>query len=400
MSLLASDAELAFRAEVREFVRASLPQAIREKTINGQKLTRAEMQRWHRILDARGWAAPAWEPRWGGTGWDPVTLHAFREELQLAFAPAPHTFNVNLVGPVIIAFGSEAQKQALLPGIRSLDLYFCQGFSEPGAGSDLAALRTSAVRDGSDYVVNGQKIWTTLAHEANWMFALVRTDTAARKQQGITYLLIDMATPGITLRPLVTIDGDHHVNEVFFDNVRVPVANRIGEEGRAWEYAKYLLTHERIGGARTGVPMARVRRAKQIARTIEVEGRPLSENRRFREKVAEIEVELKALEISYMRLLAEMMRNPLVGADPKSSILKMRGTELSQRTCELMLELAGPLALPYQDGRLQGTATEPPFAPEWAATVAQVYFLDRATTIWAGSSEVQRNILAKGALGL
>ncbi|HXC38769.1 MAG TPA: acyl-CoA dehydrogenase family protein [Burkholderiales bacterium] len=392
--------ERAFRAEVRRFVEDNLPEAIRRKVMNGQKILAEEMRAWHRILDARGWVAPAWDPQWGGTGWDPVQLHAFREESQLAFAPAPQTFNINLVGPILIAFGTEAQKQAFLPGLRSLDLWFCQGFSEPGAGSDLAALRTSAVRDGDAYVINGQKIWTTLAHWANWMFALVRTSSAGRKQDGITYLLIDMATPGITVRPLITIDRDHHVNEVFFDNVRVPVANRIGEENKAWEYAKYLLTHERIGGARTGIPMARIRRAKQIAADVMVEGRPLLEQRQFREKLAELEVELKALEISYMRLLTQMMSNPLVGADPKSSILKMRGSELNQRTAELLVEIAGPDSVPYQEGRLDGTTLEPPLVPEWAATTMQVYFLDRATTIFAGSSEVQRNILAKATLGL
>lgn len=320
--------------------------------------------------------------------------------MQLTFAPQPLTMNINLVGPTIIAFGTEEQKRSFLPGIRNLDYFFCQGFSEPNAGSDLAALRTSAVRDGDWYVINGQKAWTTLAHEANWMFALVRTDPSVKKHLGITYLLIDLATSGITVRPVITIDREHHVNEVFFDDVRVPVGNRIGEENKAWDYAKFLLTNERVGGARTGVPKARILRAKEIARTIMIDGRPLSENERFRERLAAVEVELKALEITYMRVLTEMMKNPLAAPDPKSSILKMRGTELMQKTSEILMDMAGPWALPYQPGQFHGSSTEPPLGPDWIGAVAQNYFADRAATIFAGSSEIQRNILAKSVLGL
>ena len=400
MSILSFEEESAFRSEVREFVIHELPEQSRRKVRLGQRISADEMREWHRILDRRGWAAPAWPPEWGGTGWDPVQLHIFREELHLAFAPAPSTHNINLVGPILIAFGAEAQKRRFLSGIRTLDYWFCQGFSEPNAGSDLASLRTSAVRDGDYYRLNGQKAWTSLAHEANWMFALARTDSSGRKQEGITYLLIDLATPGITIRPVITLDRDHHTNEVFFDDVKVPVVNRVGEEGKAWYYAKYLLTHERVGGARTGVPLARIRHAKRIAKTIDVGGTKLADQPAFREKVAAIEVELKALEFTYMRALTEMMTKPAQANDPLSSMLKLLGSELTQRTSQLLLDMAGPYALTLQEGWLQGTPVEPPLLPDWAGTAAQNYFLERYFTIAAGTSEIQKNILAKGVLKL
>ncbi len=392
--------QLAFRDEVRRFFRDATPPALRSKVKLGRRLTRDELRAWHIILDDRGWVAPAWDPQWGGTGWDPVRLHIFREELQLAFAPAPLTMNINLVGPVLIAFGSDEQKRKFLPGVRRLDYFFCQGFSEPNAGSDLVALSTRAVREGDHYVINGQKTWTTLAHQANWMFALVRTDPLAKKQQGITYLLIDMATPGITVRPIITIDHDHHVNEVFFDDVRVPVANRIGEENRAWTYAKFLLTNERVGGARTGIPKARIRLAKEVAATLLVDGRPLGEQERFRERVAEIEVELKALEVSYMRVLSSLAANAQGQPDPLSSLLKLRGSELMQRTSELLMDMAGMVGLPLVPGLLHADAEHASLLDAWAGNVAQNYFADRATTIFAGSSEIQHNIIAKEVLGL
>jgi alkylation response protein AidB-like acyl-CoA dehydrogenase len=392
--------EAAFRKEMRDFIRSVLPDSLREKVRAGLRASPDELRQWHRILDAHGRVAPAWPVEYGGTGWDPIRLHIFREELQLCYAPPPLTMNINLVGPVIIAFGSDEQKERFLPGVRSLDLWFGQGFSEPNAGSDLAALRTSAVQDGDDYIVNGQKTWTTYAQHSNWMFALVRTSSSGRKQDGITYLLIDMASPGITVRPIVTLDHDHHVNEVFFDNVRVPVANRIGEENKAWSYAKYLLTHERVGGARTGIPMARIRRARELARGIIVDGRPLAEDVAFRLKIAAVEVELKALEVTYMRILGEMMRHPSAGLDPKSSILKLRGTELMQRTDEILFEMAGEEGLRLLDEPMDGPL-DPEFGEEtWMFAAGRNYFYDRAQTIFAGTSEVQRGILAKQVLGL
>lgn len=395
-----SHEQLSFRDEVRTFFHAATPPSLRKKVRLGRRLSPEELRLWHQILDDRGWAAPAWEPEWGGTGWDPVRLHLFREEMQLAFAPAPLTMNINLVGPTLIAFGSDAQKRRFLRGIRRLDYFFCQGFSEPNAGSDLAALSTRAVRDGDHYVINGQKTWITFAHEANWMFALVRTDLAAKKHLGITYILIDMATPGITVRPIITIDQAHHVNEVFFDDVRVPVDNRIGEENRAWSYAKHLLTNERVGGARTGIPKARVRLAKQIAATMMVDGSPLAEQARFRERVAAIEVELKALEVTYMRVLAGLAKDGPGRPDPMSSLLKLRGSELMQSTSQLLLDMAGESALPFVPGLLYDSVAEDSVAEAWSATVAQNYLADRAATIFAGSSEVQHNIIAKEVLGL
>ena len=395
-----TDEQVAFRDEVRRFFREALPSNLRNKVRMGRRITTPELREWHYILDDKGWAAPFWDPAWGGTGWDPVRLHIFREEMQLNFAPPPLTMNLNLAGPTIIAFGNDEQKKKFLRSIRRLDYYFCQGFSEPNSGSDLASLRTRAERDGDHYVINGQKCWTTLAHEANWMFALVRTDPNAKKHLGITYLLIDMNTPGITVRPVITIDHDHHVNEVFFDNVRVPVANRIGEENQAWNYAKFLLTNERVGGARTAIPKSRILLAKEIAATLMVDGKPLGEQEHFREQVASIEVELKALEMTYMRVLTRLAKNPAGKPDPLSSLLKLRGSELMQRTSELFMDMAGMAGLPYLPDVLFSNTDNTGVGPAWAATAAQTYFADRATTIFAGSSEIQHNIIAKEVLGL
>src|SRR6266403_4092555 len=320
MDLSFTSEELAFREEVREFFRHALPPDIRGKVVLGQRLSKEELKRWTRILHAKGWATPAWSRDWGGTGWSPVKQYIFKEELHMAPAPEPLSFNVNMIGPVLIAFGNDRQKAHFLPKIASLDYWFCQGFSEPGAGSDLASLRTQAVRDGDDYVISGQKLWTSTAHHAEWCFLLVRTDPSAKKQQGISYLLMDMKSPGITVRPIITIDGNHETNEMFLENVRVPVANRVGEENKGWDYAKYLLGHERSGIARVGISKMRVRRARELARNIAAGGRPLSEDPGFRERVALLEIELKALEITQMRLISAAA--PAGKPDPKSSILK------------------------------------------------------------------------------
>src|SRR5271165_5815482 len=305
MDLRFTDEEIAFREEVRHFFRTALPPDIARKCVFGQRLSREELVRWTRILFARGWATPAWSPEWGGTGWSAVKQYIFKEELHMAPAPEPLSFNVNMIGPVLIAFGTDAQKRHFLPRISSLEYWFCQGFSEPGAGSDLAALRTQAVRDGDEYVINGQKLWTSTAHHAEWCFLLVRTDPNAKKQQGISYLLMDMKTPGITVRPIITIDGNHETNEMFLENVRIPVANRIGEENKGWNYAKYLLGNERSGIARVGVSKMRVQRAKDLATRVISGERPLAEDRGFRERVAALEIELKALEMTQMRVIAQ-----------------------------------------------------------------------------------------------
>ncbi len=392
--------EKQFRLEVRRFIEQALPDKLRQKVRAGMRPSPEEIKSWHKILDGHGRVAPAWPVEHGGTGWNPIQLHIFREEMLLAYAPAPLTMNINLVGPVIINYGSEDQKRRFLPGIRSLDLFFCQGFSEPNAGSDLASLQTTAALSGASYVVNGQKSWTTFAQHANWMFALVRTSSAGRKQDGITFLLIDMQSPGISVRPVRTIDHDHHVNEVFLDNVHVPVDNRIGEENKAWQYVKYLLTQERVGGARSGLPKARIRRAKELSQKISKNGLKLCDDPRFREKVTAIEVELKALEVTYMRFLGEMLRNPSTAPDPRSSILKLRGTELAQRTSELLFEMAGEYSLRLQDLPLDSSIDEIGAEDTWLATAARNFAFDRAQTIFAGTSEVQKGILAKQVLGL
>jgi len=399
MDLRFTAEELSFREEVREFFRTALPAPIRAKCMLGQRLTREELKRWQRILYDKGWATPAWAPEWGGTGWSPVKQYIFKEELHLAPAPEPLSFNVNMIGPTLIAFGTTEQKQRFLPNIASLDYWFCQGFSEPGAGSDLASLRTQARREGDGYVINGQKLWTSTAHLADWCFLLVRTDPRAKKQQGITYLLMDMKTPGITVRPIITLDGHHETNELFLEEVRVPITNRLGEENRGWDYAKYLLGQERSGIARVGVSKMRVRRAKDLASRVMCEGRPLSEDAQFRERVAALEVELKALEVTQMRLISEpgaASKAP----DPKASILKMKGSELQQAATQLLLEVAGYDALEYDREFLRGEAAAARMECDWALTIAPNHYWTRHVSIVGGSNEIQRNILAKQVLGL
>jgi alkylation response protein AidB-like acyl-CoA dehydrogenase len=400
MDMRLTKEEMAFREEVRAFFRTALPKDLRHKMELGLRYTADDLRAWHCILDDKGWVAPLWAPEWGGTNWNAVQQYIFKEELQLAPAPDPLGQNINLVGPVIIAFGTEEQKKFFLPKVRRLDIWFCQGFSEPGAGSDLAALKMRAVRDGDHYVLNGQKVWTSQAHRSNWMFGLVRTDPDAKKQKGITYLLIDMKTPGIEVRPIITLDGDHYTNEVFFDNVRVPVANRIGEENKGWDYAKFLLGNERLGIARVGHSKHRIRRAKQLAAGINDGDRPLSESPRFREKLAMMEVELKALEMTNMRLVADM-RKKGGGAGTIGPVLKLKGSELVQATTEALLDVAGPDSWPRQTPFVRGEpSAEPLIGPDWAAATAPNYFFSRAATIYGGTTEIQHNILAKASLGL
>ncbi len=400
MDLRFTPEENKFRDEIKTFFRTALPAPIRRKMELGQRLSKDDTVAWQRILNAKGWAVPSWPVEWGGTDWGPVKTFIFKEEMQLAPAPDPLSFNVSMVGPVLIAFGTEAQKRHFLPRVANLDYWFCQGFSEPGAGSDLASLRTSAKRDGDDYIVNGQKIWTSRAHHADWMFCLVRTSTEGKQQSGISYLLIDSKSPGLTIRPIHTIDGEHHFNEVFFDNVRVPAENIVGEENKGWGYAKYLLGHERVGIARIGIAKYRIQRAKALAADVMVGDTPLSETERFREKVASIEVELKALEITQMRVVANAVHLPPGAPDPTSSILKLKGTELQQATTEILMEVAGAHAMIREPEHLWGTATEPSIGPEWTTTAAADYFYTRAASIYGGSNEIQKNVIAKRILGL
>ena len=399
MDLNYSRDETAFRDEVRAFCKAELPDYLRSKMMQGRRITREDYATWQRILNKQGWAAPLWPKEYGGAGWDATRYYIFKEENFRAWAPEVHNQNISNVGPVIVAYGTPEQKQYFLPKLLNLDIWFCQGFSEPGSGSDLASLKTRAERRGDQYIVNGQKLWTSGAHNADWIYCLVRTDSSVKKQAGISYLLIDMKTPGIEIRPVITLDGNRHVNEVFFNDVKVPVENLIGQENRGWSYAKYLLGNERVSIARTGLSKARVAMAKQLAQEVLSGGRPLSEDERFREKMAMIEVELKALEITNMMVVAGMGKAASTAQDPRSSVLKLKGSELQQATTEMLLEVAGPDAMPRQVEFLE-SRIDAPLGEPWQATSALNYFIARAATIYGGTSEVQRNVVAKGVLGL
>ena len=389
--------ETAFRAEMREFFTTQIPLGIRDQVQKGEHVPRADQVLTQRILNAAGLAVPHWPVEWGGKGWSPVQLYIYQDEMQQACVPPPLGFNANMVGPVIAQFASEAQKARFLPATANLDIWWCQGFSEPGAGSDLASLRTTAVRDGDEYVVNGQKTWTTLAQYADWIFCLVRTDPAAKKQMGISFLLIDMKTPGVTVRPIQTIDGGAEVNEVWFDEVRVPVGNLVGEENKGWDYAKFLLGNERTGIARVGVSKARIRRIKQLAAMERVGEGVLMDEPHFREKVAAVEVELKALEMTQLRVVADERQRERGKPNPASSILKLKGSELQQATTELLMDVVGPYILPYDDHEA-GSNLEP-IGPDYAAEAAPTYFNWRKISIYGGSNEIQRNIVAKAILG-
>ncbi|HUZ74308.1 MAG TPA: pimeloyl-CoA dehydrogenase large subunit [Stellaceae bacterium] len=400
MDLRFTAEEREFRDAVREFLRTALPASIRRKMVEDRPLAKDDIVAWQRILNAKGWAVPHWPVEWGGTGWSPVQQYIFQDEMQQAPAPTPLPFGVSMVGPVIIQFGSAAQKRRFLPRIANLDDWWCQGFSEPGAGSDLASLKTAAKRDADHYIVNGQKIWTTMAQHADWIFCLVRTDAQVKKQEGITFLLIDMRTKGITVRPIVTIDGGAEVNEVFFDDVRVPVENRVGAENKGWDYAKFLLGNERTGIARVGYSKERIRRIRALAAAEPAGGRPLIEDEGFCAKLAALEVELKALEMTQLRVVAAERNRDRSKPDPYSSILKIKGAEIQQATPELMLEIVGPYALPFRPADEGDRANEPPIGPDWAAAAAPTYFNWRKISIYGGSNEIQRNIIAKAILGL
>ncbi|MDN2567054.1 pimeloyl-CoA dehydrogenase large subunit [Aquibium sp. A9E412] len=400
MDLRYTDDEIAFRDEVRGFLRDTVPDDIRRRMVDGEHVGKDDMVRWTRLLNDRGWAVPHWPERYGGTGWDPMKQYIFLEELQKHPAPSPLPFGVNMVGPVIYTFGSDAQKARFLPRIANLDDWWCQGFSEPGAGSDLASLKTRAVREGDHYVVNGQKTWTTLAQYADWIFCLVRTDPQAKKQEGISFLLIDMTTPGIEVRPIVTIDGGREINEVFLTDVRVPTENLVGEENRGWDYAKFLLGNERTNIARVGMSKQRVARIRELAAKEMSGGRPLLEDQRFLEKLTAIEIDLKALEMTQLRVVAADAKRGSTGRpDPASSILKIKGSEIQQATTRLLMEVMGPYAMPYAQAAEAGW-NEPPVGPDYAAHAAPAYFNTRKVSIYGGSNEIQKNIIAKAVLGL
>lgn len=387
-----SDEDEAFRAEVRAFITAKLPMQLRDKLRAGGIATKEEIVAWTQHLHARGWAAPSWPAEWGGPGWTLVQRMIFQEEIAAAPAPEPQVFNIGMLGPVIYAFGSEAQKRDLLPRVAKLDLWFCQGFSEPDAGSDLASLKTRAVRDGDDYIVTGQKIWTSYAGYADWMFALVRTDGSGKRQQGISFLLIDMRSPGLQVRPIESIDGNKdHLNEVFLEDVRVPASNLVGEEGQGWAYARYLLGHERTGMARVAASRQRIARARELATGIVQDGRPLSEDSGFRRRVAALEADLVALQVTQYRMVFGAMGDA-ADTGAFASILKLKGSELVQQTTKLLADVAGPRAM---------IAADPHDADaDWRSHAGGFMLTARAATIYGGSSEIQKTIVARGILGL
>ena len=395
--------EEGFRAEVREFLRKELPQAVADKLRLGRRLTKDDMVDWQKTLYRRGWGAGMWPKRFGGGGWSVVQQHIFEEECAAANAPPQIPFSLRMVAPVIMTFGSTAQQQRFLPRILAGEDWWCQGYSEPGSGSDLASLRTSAVRSGDHYVVNGQKTWNTLGQYADWIFCLVRTSTEGRSQHGISFLLIDMKSPGISVRPIITLEGEHEINDIFFENVQVPLENLVGEENKGWTYAKFLLNHERTNNAGVGNCKRALAQLKQIAARQRAGGRPLSEEPRFRDRIARVELELMALEITNLRVLSAFARdNRPPGAEV--SALKIKGSEIIQHIAELRMHALGPDALPYlREGLDPAWMPEPPLAthyPPYAPSLTGQYLNLRKTTIYAGSTEIQKNIIAKMILGL
>ena len=376
MDLNYSAEELAFRDETRSWLEKNLPAELRDRVANYEHLSRDDLLSWHRILAKKGWVAPSWPKEWGGTDWNVVQRYIFEEELGYVGSPPLIPFGLTMCGPVLLRFGTDAQKKRFLPRIYNGEDFWCQGYSEPGSGSDLASLKTRAARNGDHYVVNGQKIWTTLGHYADWIFCLVRTDSGAeRRQDGISFLLMDMKAPGITVRPLILMDGAHEVNEVFFDDVKVPVENLVHEEGKGWTVAKYLLGHERMNTGRIGGSKRELAKLKEFAAS-------RMGDVRFRDKLSRLEVELIALEITNLRFLDQMRRSGQPpGADV--SMLKIKGTEIQQMLTELALQ-----------------AADPADSDKMAASLGPRYCSMRKTTIYAGSNEIQRNIIAKMTLGL
>ena len=399
MHVRLSDEDLAFRDEVRAFFRDEYPEDIREKMNSGIELAPEDQVRWQQLLHARGWAGVNWPVEYGGTGWSPVQKYIYATEEANANAPAVVPFGLTMVGPVIYTYGSEEQKQRFLPDILASRVWWAQGYSEPGAGSDLAALKMRADRDGDHFVVNGTKTWTTLGQHADWIFCLARTSTdVARRQEGISFLLIDMKTPGITVTPIILLDGKHEVNEVHFDNVRVPVENLVGEEGRGWTYGKVLLQHERTNIAGVARCRYRLGRLRTQAGKAVRGARPLVEDRNFMRRLAAVEVELKALEYTELRTLAAVASGKAPG--PESSILKIKGTEVQQAIDALYMQAAGYYALPFVPDQFTAGFDGEPVGEGTEAKTALRYFNFRKASIYGGSNEIQKNIIAKHVLGL
>jgi alkylation response protein AidB-like acyl-CoA dehydrogenase len=398
MDLAYDETEMKFRAMVRDFIAKNLPDDLRAKAKSGHKWKKADGVRWHRILASHGWGAPAWPKEHGGLGWDGTQAYIFEEEQAFAGCPPISPFATKMVGPVILHYGTPEQKAKWVAPARDGIDYWCQGYSEPGAGSDLAALQTKAVRDGDDYVVNGMKIWNSYGHEADWMFALVRTSSEGKVQEGISVLLIDMHSPGISHRPIITIDGSHILNEIRFDNVRVPVFNRIGEENKGWTYAKFLLGNERALIAQVAASTRLVGRIKEVAK-LEGDGwgEKLIDEPSFRNKLAQIEVELDALRITNERVLYEARSGT---AGNGGAILKSKGTFISQALSEIMMEAVHHYASPWVLDALDAGWNEAPIGPDYAKNAVPLYMRQRANTIEGGTEEIQKNVIAKQVLGL
>lgn len=400
-SLSAEDAQ--FQAKMREFMTTEFPEDLRAKVTAGVELTKDETVRAQRILNEAGYAVPHWPVEWGGQDWTPRQMHIWQTEMQDAGVPLLLPFNVSMVGPVIATFGSQEQKERFLPPTANLDIWWCQGFSEPDAGSDLASLRTVAVRDGDEFVVNGQKTWTTMAQHADWIFCLVRTNPDVKKQEGISFLLIDMTTPGIEVRPIQLLDGGHEVNEVFFTDVRVPVENLVGEENKGWDYAKFLLGNERSGIAPVGTLKRHLAQLKRYASGVTRvdhagEEGTLLDDPLLAARIAELEAELMALEVTVLRVAGNSHDGK---PDPASSILKIRATQLQQDVVELAVDIAGPMSLVWliEDDAL-GQIEEDAVVPGWARRSTPTYLNFRKASIYGGSNEVQRQIIAGSVLGL
>ena len=402
MDLNFTPEEQAFRDEVRTFLAEKLPKRLSDKVAHGKHLGKADMEEWHAILNARGWLANHWPERYGGPGWTAVEKFIFENECALAHAPRIVPFGVNMLGPVLIKYGNEEQKRRWLPRILDGSDWWCQGYSEPGAGSDLASVKTSAVRgvdaDGPHYIVNGQKTWTTLGQHANMIFCLVRTNREAKKQEGISFLLIDMKSPGVQVRPIITLDGDHEVNEVFFSDVRVPAENLVGEEDKGWTCAKYLLTYERTNIAGVGFSVAAMEQLKAIAAKQTKNGKPLSEDPAFAARMARVEIDLENMKTTNLRVIAAVAGGGVPGAE--SSMLKIRGTEIRQEISSLIRRAMGPYARPYVEAALEEGFSGVPFGPAEAAPAAAKYFNNRKLSIFGGSNEIQKNIISKMILGL
>lgn len=398
MDLEFTAAEEEFRSEVRAFLAEKLSPRIAEKVKLGKRLSKQDMEEWHAALNSRGWLAPHWPKEWGGAGWTAVQAHIFDVESNAAGSPRIIPFGINMLAPVLIKYGSQAQKQHYLPRILDGSDWWCQGYSEPGAGSDLASLRTKAERQGDHYIVNGQKTWTTLGQYADWIFCLVRTSSEGKPQEGISFLLIDMKSPGVSLRPIILLDGEHEVNEVFFDNVKVPAENLVGEENKGWTYAKYLLTHERTNTANMGNLSAALQQLKRIAKETRKGGKPLAADPWFAARMAKAEIDFEALKTTNLRILVEADAGAAAG--PESSMLKVKGTIIRQEINDLARRALGPLALPFVSEALDEGYNEAPIGPDYANALASDYFNNRKLSIFAGSNEIQRGIISKTKLGL